>query len=488
MILRADGKPYKVGDGGDIPTAFKQPPLQIAGRFKKKEQFEAVVQLHKLGDFQTSTWLVEQMMSAARVSSAMQTRTAGVVGTPLQFLPGKDNDKGRRVAKICEEEDFLLMCPPPAREEMHAGGIMSGVRLAQKHWYFDSGRGRWIPRAEPFNTQWVKWDWAAYAYRVWTWDGGWQLVPSPSVTVPSEGWSPTASAGGMKLAHPRSWVVYEPYGAHGWRSDFALVSSLWEPYFGYALANNDQNRICEKQGRGQLVWKYPKSTDKEARDTYIQGLLDVGPEGVFPLEQYGGAGSASYETPANMELEPFAWPATGYDIVAGTKSDNGGDITIRILGHNTSSETKGATGTQGGAQSGTLIRGDIRVADTMKENTWIVQVLRDWAEVNFGDPELAPRLKYVTEEPMANVAAAQTVNFLGTSVDSLDRHGVDTPELIRRFQLPLRPDAQGAGFKPAPPPAKSSSQPPTAPNAEAMAAMADRMLGALPPDEEETDP
>jgi hypothetical protein len=361
------------------------------------------------------------------------------------------------VARLAEE-DFDLIASPTSRAAMHATALMSGVAVAQEHWFVSPSSGRAIPRIEPWSNLWINWDWALYAYRVWTWGGGWQVVPAPALIAPGETWTP--QSGVAVQADPRAWVVYEPFGQHSWRSDFAFIHSLWEAYFGYALANNDMNRVCEKQGRGQMALEFPTTTDKAARDEYIDKLLDVGSEGIFPLEQFGTDVEGKV---SGYKLSPFAWPATGFDIVNGTKESNAASITIRILGHNTQGETKGSAGAGGGAAAGSLIRGDIRVGDTLKESTYLAKVLGDWAEVNFGDRSLAPRLKYVTEEPMANVQAGQTANFVGTSVDALQRHGVDTPELLRRFQMPLRPEALAPDFKPEPPPAKGEATKPTDP-------------------------
>src|SRR5579864_4140746 len=189
-ILDASGRPYQSAPGG-FPSVHRSPaPISIAGRLKVKEQFQAVVALHYYGFFQNSAWLASQMMTASPVASGFQTRCAALTGAKMQFLPGRNNDRGRRAARDCEEEDWNLMAPATARAQMHRGGLISGVQLAQRHWYTSPSSGRAIPRIEPYHNMWVQWDWTLQAYRVFTWLDGWRIVPSPALMAPGEKWSP----------------------------------------------------------------------------------------------------------------------------------------------------------------------------------------------------------------------------------------------------------------------------------------------------------
>jgi hypothetical protein len=126
-------------------------------------------------------------------------------------------------------------------------------------------------------------------------------------------------------------------------------------------------------------------------------------------------------------------------MIQGTKESNATDIAVLYLGHNTTAETKGAS-VGASAQVGNLIRGDIRVGDCENEaSTLYGQVLRDWAEVNYGDPGNAPVPDYVTDPPSENQAAALTLFNVSNAVDKLRlaAPGVDYNELLNRFQIPM---------------------------------------------------
>lgn len=431
-ILGLDGMPYKsAAEREGLPPVKREPPIQIFGRFKTKQEFQSVVQLHDYGQFQLSTWLASQMLTDSRVSAAMDVRCDALVGKKIVWAPGKLNDKGRKAARDIET-DFALIAPPTARGQMHRWGLIQGVKVAQRHWYV-AASGRAIPKIEPYSTQWLIWDWSMWAYRLMTWRDGWRLLQSPALSVPGEPWSPMTGATGMEPDDARLWSIYEPYGVHSWRDEQNLLHSLWEVYFGHALANNDMNRVCERQGRGQTKLYYPRGVDKTSRDEYIDSLLTVGPEGIFPLERgqnpEDGEGSG-------YDIQAMEWPATGFDIVKGTKASNADEIAILILGHATMQQTNGAS-VGASAATGNMIRGDKAIGDTLRESSWIYPLLRDWAEVNYGDPDCAPIPAYVIEEPSANVAAAQTSQFVSVSLPTLEHYGVDTVEFLRRFNFPL---------------------------------------------------
>jgi len=451
-ILGPDGKAMTSDEVGRFPAVHRQPPVLLTGRFTEKQQFEAVLEYHKQGYFQYSTWLVEQMMTADRVASAMQTRCDKLTGTPVSFVPVSNSDEAQRAARDLQEDDSLI-APATVRAQMLLDSLMQGFKLAQKHWYVDPSTGRAIPQLEPWNNAFVQWDASAWAYRVWTWQEGWKLVQSPSLTVPGEPWKPPAPAVAsplLELDDPRLWIVAEPFGVHSWRYPMALIYSLWESYFGYALANNDMNAVCEQQGRGQRTLEYPKVSDNERakQEEYISKLVDMGSNSVIPLEQQGT--NIEGET-VGYKLKPFEYPSNGWNIVVGTKESNASSITIRILGHNTQGETKGSAGAGGGAATGTMVRGDIGIADTLREFRWRYRLYREWAAVNYGDPNLAPFPFYDTTEPAQNVAAGQTAQFISAALDELDRFGVDTTEYLRRARFPIRKEAQAPGWRPLPP-------------------------------------
>jgi hypothetical protein len=443
LAMRVD-TPATDDVGNGLSNVRREPPIQIAPDFKTVPECKAVITTLDYGQFMLAAWLIEQMMWNSRVRGVNETRVNGLVGTPIRWLPGRDNAKARRAARDIVE-DFPLIAAPATRRQITKWGINLGVAFAQKHWYRSATSGREIPRIETYHPQWAIFDWSLRAYRVWTLDG-WVIVPSPALQVPGEEWRPMYAPGALEADDPRRWVVHEPFGQHSWRE--GLVHAAWRPWLGHEYANRDMSRSSEKLGLGIVKLKYPKSIDKTALNLLIQKIRTIGSEGVLPVEQYlEESGQASYD------VEPFEFSGTGFEMIQGTKESNATDIAVLYLGHNTTAETKGAS-VGASAQVGNLIRGDIRVGDCENEaSTLYGQVLRDWAEVNYGDPGNAPVPDYVTDPPSENQAAALTLFNVSNAVDKLRlaAPGVDYNELLNRFQIPMNAGGAQVATVPGPP-------------------------------------
>ncbi len=440
--------------GNDLPAVKREPPITIAPDFKTVKDCKDAITALDFGQFMVATWLIEQMFWQPRQRAVVNTRLDGLVGTQIRWEPGRPNDAGRRAARDIVE-DWPLIATSATRKQLFEWGLMLGVGLAQQHWYESPTSGRWIPRLEVYHPQWCIWDWFMRAYRVWTLDG-WAIVPSPSLQVPGQAWQPMYPTGQSFTDEPdtlKRWVVHEPFGQYSWRR--GLVHAGWDPWLGLVKANRNLHRSSEKMGVGIAKAKYPKSKDDASFNKFISYLRTMGSEGVIPVEQWEDDISPGVK---GYDVEPFEWTQTGADIISRDREACSADIAVLYLGHNTTAETKGAS-VGASAQVGNLIRGDIRVGDTWSEfATFLGQPLRNWAEVNYGDPGLAPIPVYVTDPPSENQAAAQTLLWVSQALQVLRNNapGVDFTELLNRFRVPMQ--NEGASVPPPDP-----KQPPAAP-------------------------
>jgi hypothetical protein len=422
-----------VDDSEDgLPRVRREPPIQIAPDFKTVDDCKSVITALDFGQFMLAAWLVEQMLWNSRVRGVNNTRFAGLIGTPIRWEPGRNNELGRRAARDIVE-DWPLIASPATRKQLARWGVNLGTGFAQKHWYTARTSGRRIPRLETYHPQWAIFDWSLRAYRVWTMNG-WAIVPSPALQVPGETWEPTYAPAYAQPDTLKRWVVHEPFGQHSWRE--GMIHAAWRPWLGHEWANRDMGRGSEKMGLGIVKLKYPKATDKTALNYLISKMRRLGAEGVLPVEQY-----SAQDGMANYDVEPFEWTGTGFDIIRGTKESNATDLAVLYLGHNTTAETKGAS-VGASAQVGNLIRGDIRVEDCYSEfATMVGQVLPDWAEENYGDPGVAPIPIYETDNPSENVTASQTLFNVANAIEKLRANcpGVDFAQLLSRFRVPMSP-------------------------------------------------
>jgi hypothetical protein len=434
-----------------FPRIHPEAPIYIAPVVQTVLDCQNVTQIVKFGQFQLGTWLIEQMLENSRLRAVTNTRFDGLVGTEIRWEPGRNNELARRAARDILE-DWPLIATAAARKQLSRWGLYLGVGFAQKHWYESPPSGRMIPRLEVFHPQWALWDWSARTYKCWTLDG-WSLVPSPSLMVPGEPWQPPYSALGQEADTLRRWVVHEPFGVHSWREGFLLA--VWASWFGHDRANRDLQRASEKLGIGIIKIKYPKATEKVALNALMSALRNLGSEAGIPVEQ------ADKDAPqSSYDVEPFEWTGAGLEIIRVAKESAAADLAVLLLGHNTTAETKGAS-VGASAQVGNLIRGDIRISDCLNERSTIyLQVIRDWAEVNYGDASVAPIPVYVTDAPSENQAAAQTLFNFSQACMNLrsSTKGIDFTELANRFRVPLLPGGLDA-LPPDPTPAPGQVAP-----------------------------
>lgn len=438
MLLAANGRPYEPeSDGFAVPQVRREPPAWQTGEFETVDACAEAAKAAFLGWFQYPSWLIEQTLRSPRARGPMQTRLNGLTGTDLQWAPGRENDIGRRAAKAIVE-DWPLIASAAMRYQMSQWGLLLGVGFAQKHWYWEAARKRWIPRLEPWHPQWAVWDWALNdrrgAYRVWTLDG-WEVLASPALAVPGE---PFVNTAGFHSADPRRWVVHEPFGVQSFRQ--GLIHALWASALGWQFADDDMSALSERQGLGGFKLKYPKTTDGKGADGRVvatsslgmlmRALTTLGRKFVLPVEVYPESAQI-----ASYDVEPFEWSGVGFDIVKGTKASKAEDIAVLLLGHNTtvSSTTAGASA---GANVGNLIRGDLRLGDVLNEIATVrQQVLADWAAVNFGDPAYAPVAVPINDAPMANEPAARTLLSLSQAAEKFRAIGVPDEAIVRLLSL-----------------------------------------------------
>jgi hypothetical protein len=433
-ILAWTGRPVEPAEETPegLPSLRRENAIVVATDYSTVPQVKAIAAALSLGFIQLGAWLIDQMLWNMRLRGIVETRLNGVIAAKVRWEPAKQNDKARRAAADIEE-DWPKIAPAPARKQLHRWGLLLGVGFAQKHWYVSPTSKRAIPRLEVMHPQWAQWNWALSAYQISTLDGM-ALVASPSLTVP-----------GQKLAEgiddPRRWVVHEPYGKHSWRE--GLFMALWNTWLGHNWADRDMSRASEKLGLALLKAIMPQGVDEDASQKFVRAIQRLNSEPVVPCVNLGKDDRGDER---KYDLVPIEFGGVGFDMIERTKGSKATDMAVGILGHNTTAETKGATGMQGGAQVGDLIRGDVRSFDADAEkNTIERQVVEDWAEANYGDREVAPRMVAETDPPAINVAGAQVLNTVAQAIQVLRQWapGVDFDQLLGRFRVPLQPGGAG---------------------------------------------
>jgi hypothetical protein len=242
-----------------------------------------------------------------------------------------------------------------------------------------------------------------------------------------------------------------------------MVFASWRPWLGHEWALRDQARASEKHGIGAIKAKYPRGNGlehKAAIDKFTNGLRTMGSEGVIPLEQRG---TDDVERGGDFDAEPFEFNGSGFDAIDRTLATSAIALAILYLGHNLTTEVKSG-GSYAAAGVGEYIRDDIKHDDAACE--WAVfgpQLARPYCLVNYGDPDLAPRARYITDSTAVNQAMAAMFNQLSMAIQYLKLNvpRFDVDSFCERWRIPLLP--AGSVQVPATPTVPVAPVAPTAP-------------------------
>jgi hypothetical protein len=282
----------------------------------------------------------------------------------------------------------------------------------------------------PYWPGFASWQWAQNGYQIQT-QGSAGVIGVESPTAVDVG-APSPMAGGLINPAAQPWIVDEPNGADSWRD--GLVGSAWRPVLGHEWATRDQARASEKHGVGIVIAEYPRGTGdqhKEALDRFVEGL-ELGSEGVVPCEQRG-------DGEPGFGLKPFEFNGSGFQAISDTMNSNAVALAILLLGHNLTTEIKGG-GSYAAAGVGEYIRDDIKRDDAAAE--WAVfgpQVAAPYCLLNYGDPELTPRARYVTDSTTTNRAMAQMFQAIASAIETLRTNvpGFDVEAFCEAWNIPI---------------------------------------------------
>jgi Protein of unknown function (DUF935) len=435
----------------EAPRLYVEPPIPVSTEFSSIPQVRSVIDQHISGRFRMSALLTERMLMNPRLRGAMGTRLAGLLATEVRFEPVRQNRDARRAAREFSE-DFPAMVTTPVRKQYRKWSILLGLSIGQRALRLSPTSGRHIYKLRTYWPGFANWYWAEGGYRIQTTDAGAVDAASPGMVDVG---APSPTLTGLINPSEQPWVIDEPNGENSWRE--AMILAAWRPWLGHEWASRDQNRNSEKNGIGAVKLKYPRGEGpqhKEALLGFAEGVRTMGSEGSIPCEQ-------REQGKPSFDVEPFEFNGTGGQAISDALGANAVALAILFLGHNLTTEIKGG-GSYAAAGVGEYIRDDIKHDDAAAE--WAVfgpQLARPYCLLNYGDPELAPRARYITDSMAVNRAMAQMFQSIATAIQYLrvnvPRFDVDAfCEQWRIPQLPLGSVQVPAALPPTPPTAPTS--------------------------------
>lgn len=383
------------------------PVSSFADDFALVQAVRETLRLFEAGQFQRPAELADVMTRDDRVNGVLNTRVNALLGRRPMITPANDSDQAKLVADALDEV-WDKIFPLDQLAALQRWAIHVGAAPGELIWSRTSEA--WLPTIKVWHPRYIYWRWDTYAFDLITAEG-------PITLEPGDG----------------KWLLLTPGGRHqrGWM--VGTVRSLAIPWLIRTWAYRDWARYSEVHGQPTKKAIAPTDAKKEDKDRFFKEIQGLGSDPTVLLLKNEDGQGFDY---ALEEAQAQTWD--GFEaLISKTETS----IAIAVLGQNLT--------TEGGPHVGTAdvqeeVRRDYLRADaTSLAGALREQVLRPWAEFNYGDPEFAPIVTWDVEPPKDHQAAALALETAGAALTTLNAalassgKRVDLEAFAEEFDVPL---------------------------------------------------
>lgn len=385
----------------EIPNGATQTGWDVAG-------VRGAINQLTMGLFQGPAMLVDSVVADSRIKACLSSLYGALFGRPVEFrVPKRLKDSS--AAKECHEawcEKWPLMAPESAMTEMETWAEMLGFCPGQQIW--DTTGDIMFPRLIPFHPRYVYYHWAFRCYVAQTMDG---QVP----ITPGDG----------------NWVMHAPHGMHrGWMRGSVWPVAPWWLARAYAL--RDWARYSERHGMPIILALTPAAGDPAEMDQFGLAVGSLGQESAVQLPQ-GVDKQYSYDL-KYLEASDQGWQSFK-EFIATCSTEE----TLAIMSQNLTTEIKE------GSMAAARVHGDVRQTKVEAkargwEHTINQQMARPFAEMNFGDPDLAVEAVWNVTPPEDLKMMGEIAQALGNAMNQMRLAGVklkDPRKFAKQFGVDL---------------------------------------------------
>lgn len=403
--------PGKVNDGG-ASAAIRDKNHELMYRPNLSgwtpDRVLAAISQAESGSLQQASDLADAMLTDARISGILDTRTHGLLGLPISFVGGAPQAISDLEGTPGEPGEWWKMFDEPELSKLLTNGLMLGVGLAQL-----------VPLPKVLGQP--------SRFRMETWSSRWLSHNQHNSGRPSE-WEVQTEEGIIPIVPGDGrWILFTPYGSRRpWAS--ALYTKLAIPWLLKRFSLEDRANHSETLGSPIWVGTASQGSTEKQRSKFLSQLRSLGKSGKvvlpngwdFNLRESTSKSWEIYTEQVKWANEEFAIGIAGQLVTTeGTSGFSNGSIFENIKGD--------------------YIRLDgQRLSGCIRE-----QGLEHWARLNYGQRKDAPWPQWATEKPLDLAVAADSIGKLGQSIKAMDEalapHGmkVDAKKLVDQHGIPV---------------------------------------------------
>jgi phage gp29-like protein len=361
------------GPALELPVYGVAPPTLVA-------VVNSAISALEQGMFFAAAQLADGITRDDRVSAKLGERIDAITGAEMELEPAKDTARARKIAEDCEEQ-FCDMLPSHQVGKLLRNGRVQGVGIGQI--LKKRTKDATLSTLLVWNNRFLRWDWALRRYCLITENRG-EIVLEPD---------------------DPEWVIYEPYGPYGW-IDSAILRSITLPWLIRYWTRTWWARHQEVHGQPIRVGIIPAERDPADERLFLRQLANLAHDAVIRLPQ--GTEGNKFDMKL-VEAAANTWE--GFEKLLAHCDDS---IAIAFLGQSQSTKGQGGLGSQENAGESTMLRitrSDARIYVDLRR-----QVLKPWAEENYGDADMAPYPCPQIEPPEDEGEAAKTDLVIGQAL------------------------------------------------------------------------
>ncbi|MBI2388651.1 MAG: DUF935 family protein [Deltaproteobacteria bacterium] len=374
-----------------------------------KEEVDAALQNHELGQFMQSALLADAMTRDDAFDAVLSTRVLGLLALPRNVEPSLEVDprRGRKAARLIDEK-YDQIFPRSTLAELLKWAIVLGFALAQIVWHPNDDATEWLPELQVWHPSFVYYRYDLRKFIALTTEG-------PVLIEPGDG----------------QWLLFTPFGTdRGWMS--GAIRSIAIPWLARLYAWRDWQRWSELYSLGVRKAIAPANADENDKERFFDQVTALGAETTVLVTQ-----ALSGE---KYDLE-MLWPnaqgtADGFERLMNKCESR---IAIRLLGQNLTTEVR--SGSLAAARVHENVKLELlQFDDRALSEDLRAQVLRPYCRFNFaGGDVLAPRLGRKTAPTEDRKNEADTLSGAASALASLIAAGVpvDIRAYAERFGVPL---------------------------------------------------